>query len=609
MSPPESVAKRATASATPLAATLLLALTATMLVAVALLIFSAGRAAAATPAFFPGAPTAVQVSREVSLTEAAEAGAVKLGAKGGFTGDDVSLELEGKEFKGPITVSLKVEFTLPKGKTPAELKQLNEVVPFEREQTEAELNRLQNKTSKGDPVKFKLEWKVADPNDPPTPNYQHVTVVDPLKDLAEPDRDFRSETEGLGTPNVGGNEIGAKFTASDMGMPGTMAHEMLHLMGIDDHYVDVYRYKGRDYPLPETGMAPTPLKAYLAAHKPPLPPPPAGRVGSKTMKGYGRCDIMGASASRKCRKISPKDLDWFDSQAGTLVRAQPGETLLNKKDSDQNLGIGFESIVFAGPGETTVANGVSAYCLDHDRGIPFEGLFDVGPKASEMPGYEGVGKLLAYNFSSDAQAALDDAPPAMQAAIWNQTDGTPLVSIGGPEEVQALLNGAGVAENTSKADLPPIPNPNSGSPTTGAVSASGEVLPPTLVAEIEEPAIVRLSAAELYPNRFAAGTKSFGDLVISANGRVDHLDITVQRKVGKRWRKAKKLPTRAFEAGTTTVQVPLGRLAVGKYRLLVSVAGTVGEAESKTVGFSAGRPSTGKPSSGKHAKGKPSKGR
>ena len=143
----------------------------------------ASSAVAATPAFFPGAPTAIQVSRQVSLAEAAQAGAAKLGAKGGFSGDDVSLELEGKEFKGPITVALKVEFTLPKGKTPEEQKQLTEVVPFEREQTEAELNRLPNKTSKGDPVKFKLEWKVADPNDPPTPNYQHVTVVDPLKDL------------------------------------------------------------------------------------------------------------------------------------------------------------------------------------------------------------------------------------------------------------------------------------------------------------------------------------------------------------------------------------------------------------------------------------------
>jgi hypothetical protein len=373
-----------------------------------------------------------------------------------------------------------------------------------------------------------------------------------------------------------------------MGRPPTMAHEMLHLMGVDDHYIDVYRYKGKDYPLPETGMAPTPLKEYLAAHKPPLPQPPAGDVRSKTMKGFSRCDIMGASSTKKCRKISPKDLDWFDSQAGTLVKAEPGETLLNKNEATQNMGIGFESIIFAAPGETTVANGISAYCLDHDRGIPFEGLFDVGPKASEMPGYEGVAKLLAYNFAS-AQAALDDSPPAMQAAIWNQTDGTPLVSIGGEEEVQALLSGAGVGENTAKTDLPAIANPNAGSPTTGAVGANGQVLPATLVAEIEEPSIVRFSTAQLYPKRFAAGKKAFGDLVLSANGNVESLGIVVQRKVGKKWKKAKTLPPREFEAGTTTVQVPLGRLAAAKYRLVVSVAGPVGEPETRTVGFSAGR--------------------
>jgi hypothetical protein len=393
-------------------------------------------------------------------------------------------------------------------------------------------------------------------------------------------------------PNVFGNEVGAKFTAAGMGRPETMAHEMLHLAGIDDHYVDVYSYKGRDYPLPATGMEPTPLKEYLAAHKPPLPAPPAGDVHSKNMKGYPACDIMGTGANLKCRKLSRKDLDWFDSQAGTLVNVEPGETLLNKNGDDQNLGVGFRTTVFAAPGQTTVANGISAYCIDHDHGEPQDSLFDVGPKASEMPGYEGLAKLLTYSAET-AQPSLDDAPYAMQAAIWNQTDGTPLLAMTETgDQARAFLGSAGVGENTTGADLPRIEDPNAGSPSTGAVSASGEVLPSTLVAEIEEPAIVRLDAAQLYPKRFGAGQKAFGDLVVAANGNVDHLDITVQHKVGKHWKATKKLPTRKFEPGTTTVQVPLGRLAVGKYRLLVSVGGPVGEPEGRTVGFSAGKAST-----------------
>jgi hypothetical protein len=177
----------------------------------------------------------------------------------------------------------------------------------------------------------------------------------------------------------------------------------------------------------------------------------------------------------------------------------------------------------------------------------------------------------------------------MQAAIWNQTDGTPPAAIGGPEEVRALMSAAGVSENTAGTDLPAIANPNGGSPNTGAVSASGDVLPNSLVAAVEEPAIVRLDAAQLYTKRFQAGKKAFGDLVVAANGNVDHLDLTVERKVGKRWKATKKLPTRKFEAGTTALQVPLGRLAVGKYRLVVSVGGPVGEPEGRTVGFSAGK--------------------
>jgi hypothetical protein len=566
------------------AASALLALAAALLLALPV-----GRAAAAPPpALFPSTPTAVQVARQVTLGEAAQAGAAKLGAKGGFSGDDVSLELEGKEFKGPITVTVRVEFTAPTGKTPTELAALRDLIPYDQGRAEAELNRLPNKTSKGDPVKFKLDWKWREPNEPPTANYQHVTIVNPLKDLAEPDKEFRSETTGLGVPNALGNEVEGRFTAVGMGTPGTMAHEMLHFAGVNDHYIDVYRVKGHDYPLPATGMAPTPLKEWLKAHKPPLPLPPAGDVRSKSMKGYSPCDIMGIGATKPCHKISAKDLDWFDSQAGTLVKAEPGETLLNKNEGNQNMGIGFESIVFASPGETTVANGISAYCLDHDRSIPFEGLFDVGPKASEMPGYEGVAKLLAYNFAN-AQTSLDDSPPAMQAAIWNQTDAQPLISIGGPEEVEALMSAAGVGVNTTGTDLPPIADPNAGSPTTGAVGANGQVLPPTPVAEIEEPEIVRFSTAELYPKRFRAGQKAFGDLVLSANGDVDQLGIVVQRKVGKKWKATKKVPARDFAPGTTTVQVPLGRLAPSKYRLIVSIAGPVGEAETRTVGFSAGR--------------------
>ena len=465
----------------------------------------ASSAVAAPPALFPATPPALQVAREVSLTEAAQAGAAKLGAKGGYFGDDVSLELEGKEFKGPITVTVRVEFTAPQGKTPAELEALRELIPYDQQRAEAELNRLPNKTSKGEPVKFKLDWQWAEPDHPPSPNFDHVTIVNPLKDLPEPDKDFRSETEGLGVPNVSGDEIGAKFTATGMGMPQAMAHEMLHLAGIDDHYVDVYTYKGVDYPLPATGMEPTPLKEYLAAHKPPLPAPPAGDVRAKNMKGYPTCDIMGIGANLQCRKISRKDLDWFASQAGTLVHVKPGETLLNKSDSQQNFGVGFETIVFAAPGSTTVANGVSAYCTRPRPRDPDRKPLRRRPERERTAGLRRGGEAARLQrglraarprrrAAGDAVARSGTRPTAREVRPSDESQAPPGKRRQSPRTRPKPTSAASATR--TRARRAPAPS-----------RRAGEVLPTTLVGEVEEPEIVRLDAAQLFPKRFQAGKK------------------------------------------------------------------------------------------------------
>lgn len=559
-----------------------------VLLALAALLLLGGGAewAAAAEALFPAHPPATQVSRDVTLQQAAQAGAVKLGAKGGYTGDDVSLELEGKKFKGPILVTERLEFTPPEAWTPKEREALRAKLPTYAKQAETELNRISGKTSSGDRVNFKMEWKWREPTEPANPNFHQVAIINPLKDLAEPTKDFRSGTEDTGVPNKEGAGVAGTFGTNDL-KPNILAHELLHFAGLDDRYTDTYEYKGRKYPLPENGMEGKVLKDYLAGHKPPLPPPPAGRVGADNTKGTSACDVMGTGAYAACRKISKRDLDFFGEQAGTKVTAQPGESLLNKNESDQNLGVGFTTIVFTAPGHTTVANGVSAYCLDHDRSIPIEGLFDVGPKVSELPDYEGVGKLLEYN--AGLQGNLEDNPTGMQAAIWNLTAGAPLETSGVKDEAEALMASAGVAQNPALGvGLPAIADPNAGSPTTGAVSASGEVLPSTPEVEtVETPQVVRLDVAEITPKHFRAGKKAFTDLVIAANGDVDHLDLAVQRKAGKSWKAAKTLPSRRLEPGTTVLQLGLGRLQAAKFRLLVSLSGPFGEPDTRILPFTA----------------------
>ena len=68
----------------------------------------------AAAAFFPDAtPPPTQITRDLSLKEAAQRGLITLESKGlGGEGDAVSLTLEHKKVTGPITVSVRVEFAV-----------------------------------------------------------------------------------------------------------------------------------------------------------------------------------------------------------------------------------------------------------------------------------------------------------------------------------------------------------------------------------------------------------------------------------------------------------------------------------------------------------------
>ncbi|HEY8583388.1 MAG TPA: hypothetical protein VIL49_10590 [Capillimicrobium sp.] len=542
---------------------------------------SAGAASAAT-AFFPGVPPATQITQDLTLQQAAQQGLIKLQAKGGGQGDAVSLELEGKRVRAPITVTLRVEMTSKDRLSPAEREALRDLVPYIQSQTEAELNHVPYTTRNGDPVRFTLDYRWREPEEAPRGNYHQVLIVDPLRDLPEPDKDFRSEVEGLVAPNSFETTTGT-FSTTDL-RPVVLAHESMHLAGLDDRYADFYRVGGKDWPMPEQGMSPSAVRNFARTHQPRLPSPPAGEVIAKNIPKTEACDMMGTGAYDACRKLSQRDIDWFAAQSGVQVTAQPGDLLLNKSPDKQNLGVGFQTIVFATPGSTTVANGISVYCLDHDRAFPLDESFDVGPAASEMPGYGGVLALLQLN--ARIATSLDDTTNAMQAALWNLTDAAPLATSGSADEARALMAEAGATENSVPGGLPAIANPNAGSVDTGAVDASGAVAPTIPAEPATEPPLVRIAAAQLFPARLRASRATRADLLISTVGDVSQLTLRVERRVRRSWKEVRTLPGGAPpEAGQTTRSLNLGRLGRGRYRLMVTAAGTSGAPAVAPVAF------------------------
>jgi hypothetical protein len=538
-------------------------------------------AAQAADAFFPGAaPPPTQVTRDFTLKEAAQRGLIKLESKGlGGEGDAVSLELQHKKVRGPITVTLRVEFTVP-ARVSAELREaVANTIRDLAAQTEAGMNQGQ-RTSGGDPVRFKLLWDFRAPEAAGRFNYHQVNVINPSVDGPEPDPNRRPSVDHLATPNKFGQQSGGTFTTGKYLTARILAHEMLHLAGLDDRYADFYRVNGKDYPLPEAGMSPSRLRAFARSHRPPLPLPPAGGVLSKNLPGTSRCDIMGTGAYLDCRKISRRDLDWFESQAGVQVTAQPGDLLLNKDSSRQNMGVGFSTSVYARPGTTTTANGISVYCIDKDLFFPAAEGFDVLGPARELPGYEPLAALL--ELSGRIQPSLEETPPGMLNAVWNVTDAAELEFSGSAAESRALLAQAGVAENAVPGGLPYVPNPNAGSAETGAV-AGGEVLPAIGSATTKPAAEVRINYVRLYPGRVRAGRRVRADMLLSTAGDVRAVSVRVERRQRGRWRKVRSLRPRRVETGQTLLPQRLGRLQPGTHRLVVSVTDSLGTAAKVTV--------------------------
>lgn len=526
----------------------------------------------AEPAYFPAIPPPTQIMRELTLEQAARAGAVRLQAKGGSEGDAVSLELEGKRTRAPIVIMVRVEITVPARLSAESRAVAAKLVPEMAQAAEGDLNRMPTKTKSGDPLRFKLDFAYRDPEAPPRSNYHQISLVDKRFDHPD-DPEFRSGLDAVAVPNSSEPRTG-EWEVGDMKPAGAVAHETLHLIGLADRYADVYVYRGQRYPLPRSGMDAGALKRYLRSHHPPLPPPPAGRVGSVNAPGTSRCDMMGTGTKLACRRLSQRDTDWLESQAGLLVVAEPGQTLLDKSPEHQNFGIGFRTIVFAAPGSTTVANGVSVYCLDHDRLFPIDQVFDVGPPAASTPGYEGVAKLLALN--AGRQPDLSTAVPGMQAAIWNLTDAAPLASSGSEDEARSLMSEAGVGEDAVPGGLAAIANPNAGNPDSGSVDATGTILGQIPTSAATPPPPFRLHTAALYPSRLYARRRVRADLLLGVTGDVATARIVVQKRLRKRWRTVRRLPRRALGAGTVPLQLALGRLAAGKHRLLVSVSGPPG---------------------------------
>jgi hypothetical protein len=535
-------------------------------------------------AYFPGGggnPPATQIVRELSLKDAAQRGLLKLRSKGsGIYGDQVEMELQNKKISGPVTITIHGEFTTTPRVTPEKQEKIRQVFPEFVRRAEADLNRGKYKTSTGDPIRFKLDYQFRAPSDSPRANYHQILLINPDLDLDEPDPNYRANIDGVAKPNELGSVQHGTFGSLSFANPQVLAHETLHLAGLGDRYGDYYSVGGRKYPYPGHAPSREQLTAFANNHRPPLPPPPAGKIVTGDLPGTGRCDIMGTGASRSCRRIAKRDLKILEAAAGVQVVAKPGDLLLNKDSSRQHYAVGFQTTVFAAPGRTTVAEGVSVFCVNFHLIAPNLNTFDVMGPAAEVPGFEPLAKLL--ELSGTIQPSLDEVATGMQGAIWNVTDGLSLSETVDPAASSAILTQAGIAEDSHPAGLPYIPDPNAGSTDTAAVTQTDVIETVPAKTTKRQPAAT-IQYAQLFPSRLGAGKQVRADLLLSTFGSGDRVSVTVQSRTGRRVR---SLPRRRIEAGSNVLSLKLGRLTPGRYRLALAVSAHGRKQATRRLSFS-----------------------
>jgi hypothetical protein len=505
--------------------------------------------AAAPPdtAACPPGESPTSIAKDVSLKDAANAGIVKLTAKGGFSGDVMAVDGTWKPIAGPVTVRMNIEVTSEPGAPAASA--LEQAV-------EAKLAGA--KASNGTPVNFDVVVRQRAPGVSPTPCFHQVRLLN--------DKEYRG-LAGDGSDPLTSVQTGE--WPSGRGAAGDRqiwTHEALHLAGLEDQYQTVFKVGNKLYPVPDSvdiddkkALADWAKSQGLNAN--------AGAAGTRPKPGH-KLDIMG-DVFKGTEKLTQLDINNFAAiGSNTLnIKGNPGDILASKDTSQQNLGVGGPLNLTVKKGQPVHVDGLVTYCVDLHRHIPATGtVFDVlGPAGAQSePVMQALQRVLEE--AARRQPAPLDTTPGAQQAVWRVTDN----SAPSGDEANAILAAAGIAPDTV-FEQRHYNDPNTGSPDTAAVTPTG-VLPPAPPLSEAEAGVLPLPTPKLAAVRVRKQRASRRRTVINATVLVknaeDLVRLTLQRRRGRHWKTLKKFQPDAMTPASNLVALAVPRLTPGKYRVL-----------------------------------------
>jgi hypothetical protein len=256
-----------------------------------------------------------------------------------------------------------------------------------------------------------------------------------------------------------------KWRTSGSHVEKTWAHEAGHLMGLPDTYDDYRKQADGTWRRKNDGQSFTSEQLANMYHqrfgttveimKAAFEDPDFKRHA--TPQAGHEDDIM----AKLTGNPSASAIDQIASQAGLVIDVRPGDILVNKNGSNQNITITRSERFFVKRGESKTLAGLYGACIDAHDGIPSSyDEFDVAPNLIHWSDFESARyllKLLNYIDSNDLFCPdFFDS----QGAIWRITDNNMYYDY---EPIETLLSNAGVDLGSRILDFPKMENPYSDS--------------------------------------------------------------------------------------------------------------------------------------------------
>ena len=157
---------------------------------------------------------------------------------------------------------------------------------------------------------------------------------------------------------------------------------------------------------------------------------------------------------------STSDIDAIASSSGLLVEVKPGNILINKNGSNQNIAITRSEDLFVAAGQTKTIQGLYGACIDAHDGIPDYGdSFDVAPPLEQWVNIVAAQYLQQLLDSIDINDLYCPSDYLAQESIWRISDN----EMGYNEEVDSFLLEVGIDIGEQLLDFPRMNNPYSDS--------------------------------------------------------------------------------------------------------------------------------------------------